>query len=75
MSKKLVEEKQSKQGRSNYDGQQHETLRLGTPESKLAEKVVDARENNSVQHLALKKRTQSTGEPEAAPRVDSIGSE
>jgi hypothetical protein len=70
MSKKLVEEKQSKQGRSNYEGQERESLRPATSQAALAEKVRDVVEDKTVLNKARQARYNATGEPSRAPNHD-----
>jgi hypothetical protein len=62
--------KAQEKARSNYPGQEHETLRLGTPEALMAEKVVDARENSAALKKAKAARIATTGEPSKAPRFE-----
>ncbi len=54
---------------------QHETLRLGTPESALAEKVVDAAENPDALDRARKALYATTGEATRLPNLDDAVAE
>jgi hypothetical protein len=62
----------AQKARSNYEGQEHESLRPEKPESALAEKVRDAVEDPDCLKRAKKARFASTGEPSAAPTLDDV---
>jgi len=55
--------------KSNYDGQEHESLRLGH-QAATVEKVVDATENKTAHAKAKAARFDANGEPSAAPRFE-----
>lgn len=61
--------KAQEKARSNYEGQEHESLRLGH-EADTKEAVVDAKENKSVHQKAKNDRFAVNGECSAAPDHD-----
>ena len=61
----------SKEVKSNYDGQEVETRRIGH-EAATKEKVVDAVENKNAHAAAKAKRFAVTGEPSAAPCYEDV---
>jgi hypothetical protein len=60
------------QQKQNPKAPENASLRLGL-QKKLAERVVDARENPDALNHSRQARFSTNGECEAAPRVDSVG--
>jgi hypothetical protein len=58
-----------KQAKSNYDGQEHESLRRGH-EARTKEKVVDAKEDKTAHDRARSARFASTGEQQCETAGD-----
>jgi hypothetical protein len=73
MSKKDVDVSGPKpqKARSNYDGQEHESLRRGT-EARLKEKVVDAVEDKGCHDRARNARFAATNESAAPTLEDAV---